>query len=236
MTITLKPNNTRTFEHVETDLGYEDLEVINNSVTGRRYITPEGKKYPSITTVLSILSRDHIQEWRARVGDEEANRISNKAATRGTKVHALAEHYIRNEPIDKSKLTPDLVQSFSQIKSVIDNRVGKIHAIEAPLYSDYLGVAGRVDCIAEFDGKLSVIDFKTSRKPKKRDWIQNYFIQETFYAIAWEERTTKPIVNLVTIISVDSDDVQVFIEHRDDYADRLVETIDEYKKEKHLRG
>lgn len=232
ITTTKKLNQNRIFEYADVDLGYDDLEVLNSKIDGRKYVTPEGRKYPSITTVLSILTRDHIQAWRKRVGEEEANKISNKAATRGTKVHSLAEKYLLNEEIDLGSLTPDLISSFQQIQSVIDKRIGKIYALEVPLYSDYLGVAGRVDCIAEFDGKLSVIDFKTSRKPKKREWIENYFIQETFYAIAWEERTTIPIVQLVTIISVDDDEGQVFIEHRDNHADKLVETIDAYRKEK----
>lgn len=225
----------RVFEHTSNQLDYNDLEVINNPVTGRKYITPEGKKYPSITTVLSILNKDSLQEWKNKVGEENAKIISNKAATRGTKVHSLMEKYLKNEPIDLDTITPDLVQSFNQIKSIIDKNVGKIYALEVPLYSDYLGVAGRVDCIAEYNGRLAVIDFKTSKNTKKREWITNYFIQEAFYSIAWEERTTIPIVNLVTIMSVDSDEPQVFVEHRDNYADMLVETINEYRKEKRTK-
>lgn len=225
----------RVFEHTSNQLDYDDLEVINNTVTGRKYITPEGKKYPSITTVLSILNKDSLQEWKNKVGEENAKIISNKAATRGTKVHSLMEKYLKNEPIDLDTITPDLVQSFNQIKSIIDKNVGKIYALEVPLYSDYLGVAGRVDCIAEYNGRLAVIDFKTSKNTKKREWITNYFIQEAFYSIAWEERTTIPIVNLVTIMSVDSDEPQVFVEHRDNYADMLVETINEYRKEKRTK-
>lgn len=219
------------FDHVGIDLGYEDLEAVTTS-NGRMYPTPEGKKYPSITTVLSILSQDAIRAWRARVGEEEANKISHRASTRGTAVHSIIEKYVDNEEEFSKGFMPNVVESFKSVKPILDNRIGKVYAQEVPLYSDHLGVAGRVDCIAEFDGKLSVIDFKTAKKQKKHEYITNYFMQETFYAIAWEERTGLPITQLVTIISVDDDEPQVFIEHRDRWDKQLVETINEYRRRK----
>ena len=110
--------------------------------------------------------------------------------------------------------------------------IGTIYAQECPLYSKHLGVAGRVDCVAEFDGKLSIIDFKTSLKPKKKEWISKYFMQETAYAIMWEERTGKPITQLVTIMDVDDNEPLLFIEHRDNWAKQLLQTIDDYKNPK----
>jgi genome maintenance exonuclease 1 len=219
------------FIHEQIDLGYQDLEAKTTS-SGRKYQTPTGKQYPSVTTVLSILSEEAIQKWRARVGAEEANKISHRAATRGTAVHEIIEKYLDNDPQFKEGYMPNIISDFMDVKQILDERVGTIYAQECPLYSDYLKIAGRVDCVAEFDGKPSIIDFKTSRKTKKKSWIENYFIQESAYAIMWEERTGMPITQLVTIISVDNEDSQVFIEHRDNWDAKLLETIDEYKKRK----
>ena len=205
-----------------------------NAVTtqkGRQYRTPEGIDLPSITTVLSILSRESIAKWRARVGHEEANRISHRASSRGTRVHEIVEKYINNEENFKDGYTPDIISSFGDLKPILDNRIGRVFAQEAPLYSNHLGVAGRGDCIAEFDGSLSVIDFKTSMKPKRKDWITNYFMQESAYAIMWEERTGRPITQLVTIISVDNPEPQICVEHRDTWVRPLRETIAQYNAE-----
>ena len=199
--------------------------------TGRKYMTPEGVNLPSITTVLSILSRDSIAKWRKRVGEEVANQISTRASGRGTRVHEIIEKYINNDPNFKDGYTPDIIQSFLAVQNILDDRIGNVYAQEAPLYSNHLGVAGRVDCVADFDGKRSIIDFKTSMKPKKLDWIKNYFMQESAYAIMWEERTGQPITQLVTIISVDNADPQVFVEHRDNWVRPLRDTIKQYEEE-----
>ena len=205
--------------------------VSEDTESGRVYHTPEGVDLPSITTVLSILSRAGIAAWRKRVGEEEANRISTQASRRGTAVHEIIEKYIDNKEDYKDGYTPDVIQSFIDIKSILDDRIGRVYAQEAPLYSNHLGVAGRVDCVAEFDGKLSIIDFKTSRKKKYPSMIKNYFMQESAYAIMWEERTGQPITQLVTIIAVDNEDPQVFIEHRDNWVRPLKETIAQYLEE-----
>ena len=216
------------FEHVPVEL--TEMNAVTTE-KGRRYRTPEGIDLPSITTVLSILSRESIMKWRKRVGAEEANRISHRASTRGTAVHAIIEKYINNEENFKDGYTPDIISSFIDLKPILDTRIGRIYAQEAPLYSTHLGVAGRVDCVAEFDGRLSIIDFKTSLKPKRLDWIKNYFMQESAYAIMWEERTGRPITQLVTIISVDNHEPQIFIEHRDNWVRPLRETIAQYNAE-----
>lgn len=220
-----------TFHHDPIDLGYSDL--VTESINGKRmYVTPEGKKYPSVTTVLGIRSREAIQKWRARVGEEEANRISSFAASRGTRVHTMVERYLdnRDDYLEKSNHLTKL--NFNTIRPTLDERVGTIVAQEMPLYSNHLGLAGRVDCVGEFDGRLSIIDFKTSSKPKKQEWIHNYFIQETAYAIMFEERTGVPIVDLITIIVNDVDDrPQVFKEKRDRWVDPLFDTIEQYHRE-----
>ena len=214
---------------------HENVELTEmNAVTtdsGRKYKTPEGVNLPSITTVLSILSRESIAKWRAKVGHEEANRISHRASTRGTSVHEIIENYVNNDPNFKEGYTPDIIASFLDLKPILDERLTKVYAQEAPLYSNHLGVAGRVDCVGIFDGKPSIIDYKTSMKPKRKDWIKNYFMQESAYAIMWEERTGQPITQLVTIISVDGNDPQVFIEHRDNWVRPLRETIEKYNEE-----
>ena len=216
------------FEHVPVTL--TEMNAVTTE-SGRKYRTPDGVDLPSITTVLSILSRDSIAKWRKRVGEAEANKISYRASTRGTSVHEIIEKYINNDENFKDGYTPDIISSFLDLKPILDGRIGKVFAQEAPLYSTHLGVAGRVDCVAEFDGKLSIIDFKTSRKPKQIEWIKNYFMQESAYAIMWEERTGQPIVQLVTIISVDAHEPQVFIEHRDNWVRPLRETIAQYNRE-----
>ena len=221
----------KTFVHKEIDLGYDDLSAETTS-SGRKYLGPNGVSYPSVTTVLSILSEEAIQAWRARVGEEEANKISHRASTRGTAVHSIIENYIDNKEDYAEGFMPNIVDNFKAVQKVLDERIGEVYAQEAALYSDHLGLAGRVDCVAEFDGKLSIIDFKTSKKIKKKEWITNYFIQESCYAIMWEERTGMPITQLVTIIAVDDEDPQVFIEHRDNWTDKLLETINEYKRRK----
>lgn len=214
------------FTHKKIDLGYEDLQA-QTSKSGRTYETPTGKAYPSITTVLSILSEDSIRAWRKRVGEEEANKISHRASSRGTKVHSIIEDYLNN--VQTNSYMPDIVASLTNIKPILDKRIEEIYGLEVPLYSDYLGVAGRCDCIAKFDGVPSILDFKTSRKKKKREWIHNYFAQGAAYAIMFEERTGMPIPNIVIIMDVDNDDPIVFKEHRDEWTNLLTDTIKKYK-------
>jgi len=216
------------FNHIPVEL--QEMNAVTTD-SGRKYKTPEGVNLPSITTVLSILSRDSIAKWRKRVGEEVANQISTRASGRGTRVHEIIEKYIDNDPNFKDGYTPDIIQSFLAVQNILDDRIGDVYAQEAPLYSNHLGVAGRVDCVADFDGKRSIIDFKTSMKPKKLDWIKNYFMQESAYAIMWEERTGQPITQLVTIISVDNADPQVFVEHRDNWVRPLRDTIKQYEEE-----
>ena len=219
------------FKHLNQKLEYDDL-IAETTSKGRVYTTPTGTKYPSITTVLGILSEDGIRAWRKRVGEEEATRISTRAANRGTAVHSITERYINNEVDYAEGFMPNVIQNFTDFKSVLDERLTNIRAQEVPLYSDHLRLAGRVDCVADFDGILSIVDFKTSRKLKKKEWITGYFAQEAAYAIMWEERTGEPITQLVTLITVDNEQPQVFIEHRDNWTELLLKTRDEYERRK----
>lgn len=205
-----------------------DREVQQINEDGKRsYLTPEGNSYPSITTVMSWLSASAIAAWRQRVGDEEANKISKQATNRGTSLHELCEKYLNNEE-DFGDVPLNVVDIFNYIKPILDDNINNIYCQETRLYSDYIGVAGTVDCIAEFRGIRSVIDFKTARKPKKREYIHSYFMQTAGYAVMFEELTGIAIPQLV-IIMVSEEGEQVFIERRDDWASKLVEVVAQYK-------
>lgn len=219
--------NRKKFEHA--DLEIKDLETVEKNGQ-RRYITPDGNAYPSVTTVLSILSEKFIAAWKARVGEEEANRVSYRASQRGTAVHEIIEKYLDNVDDYVSGYMPNIIDNFRSVRGILDERIGKVYAQECALYSDHLCLAGRVDCVAEFDGKISIIDFKTAKRKKYRSGIKQYFQQEAAYAIMFEERTGLPVSQLVTIIAVDDDEPQVFIEHRDEWAPELKKTIDVFNK------
>ena len=219
------------FQHEKIDLGYNDLDTVTTD-KGRRYTTPEGIKYPSVTTVLSLLSKAGIDKWRERVGEDEANKISFQASNRGTDVHDCLEKYVKNDPDYAKGYMPHITAAVNKIKPVLAERLGTVYAQEVALYSDHLGLAGRVDMIAEWDGVLSVIDWKTSSKEKKTEWVVSYFMQEASYAIMWEERTGQPITQLVTIIACDAlPQPQIFIEHRDKWTTGLIRAIKEYNNE-----
>jgi ATP-dependent exoDNAse (exonuclease V) beta subunit len=196
----------------------------------RVYKTPSGKSYPSVTTVTGLHTKQGIMEWRKRVGEAEANRISTTAANRGTRIHQLCEDYLLGNDVN-----PDIfdAEMFSSIKEWLDD-IDNIHALEDPLYSDHLEVAGTVDCIAEFQGKLSVIDFKTSSRPKERDDIHNYFMQTSAYAVAFEERTGIPIGRLVIIMAVANDYPRLFIEKRDNWVAGFKKLRLDYKNCKNI--
>ena len=221
------------FLHEPVDLGYDDLIAITKD-SGRVYIDPNNNTYPSITTVLSILSEDAIKAWRAKVGEEEANRISKTASNRGTAVHDLLERYVNNESDFDKEVEPHIMQSFYDVKPVLDKCLTKVYAQEAGLYSERLGVAGRVDCVGEWNGIDSIIDYKTSKKLKKKEWIDSYFMQSTAYAIMWEERTGIPINQIVVVIAVDNEEPQIFIEKRENWTEKLIQTIAEYKSRKNI--
>ena len=219
------------FNHMQHGIVLEDIHC-DTTENGRFYYPSPDKKYPSVTTVLSIQENSGIEDWKKRVGEEEAKRVLTQAGTRGTEVHLIAEEYINNMPHYARGKMPANMFTFNQIKSLLDENLDNIWFQEAPLYSDYIKVAGRVDLIGEWQGKLSIIDFKTSRKPKKKEWIKNYFMQESFYAVAFEERTRKPIKQLVTVVMVDDDAPQVFIEDRDSHIHDFISLRKQYFSEK----
>lgn len=214
------------FRHVNMEALPELVEETLS--TGRTYVTPEGNKYPSITTVLKVRSEEGIRAWRERVGEEEAKRVMTQASVRGTAVHELAERYLNNDPDWKKGVMPINLHTFMQLKPILDNRVDNIWAQEVPLYSDRFRIAGRVDLIAEMDGELTVIDFKTARKPKKSEWIDNYRLQASFYAAAFYERTQVPIRKFAILISPDGSEPQVFTGGTHEHLADLMKVRKEY--------
>lgn len=195
---------------------------------GRRfYLLPSGRYVPSVTTMLGYFKAQRIQEWRNRVGHAEADKIRNRASTRGTKFHNLLEKYLSNEPVNiiTESLMPDMKQAFNDIKSTID-RIDNIHYLETPLYSEKMRLAGRTDVIGEFDEVLSVIDFKTSSKPKTESMIEDYFLQGTCYALMYEERVGIPIDQIVVIMSTDGmEKPQLFVKSKEEYEEKLCDKI-----------
>ena len=212
-----------TFQHIQHDIG-QLIRV--DSPSGRVYQTPSGKTYPSVTSVLGLLGKAEILAWRARVGEEEANKVSARAARRGTAIHSLCEDYLLNKEVIPG---PFDLETFKSIVPYLD-KINNIHCLETKLYSDFLQVAGTVDCIAEYEGKLSIIDFKTSKRVKTRDDIHGYFMQTAAYAVMFEERTGIPVGRLVVIMSVDDDQPLIFKEKRDDWINRFIELREDYSK------
>ena len=166
------------FEFVKLPELQFDL-LTETTESGRTYLTPTGEKYPSITTILSSYNKKAFFEWRKRVGEEEANRIARKASSRGTKMHTVCEKYLLNEitEVKMRTMMPDTKSLFLQLKPFIDANVGKIYGLEQALYSHKLRLAGRCDCIAEWNGKISIVDYKSSTREKSEDGILNYFMQ-----------------------------------------------------------
>jgi len=205
------------------------VELTTENINGQRhYVLPDGvTKLKSVTTLLSEkLDKTALLEWRKKVGEEEANRISTQAARRGTSIHNLAEKYILNEDMTEhfKKEMPINVETFKVIQPVLDEHIGNVLGVELPLYSKPLGCAGRTDLVAEYDGKLSIVDFKTSRKIKKEEWIQNYFLQATIYSMMFEWTYQIAVPQIVIIIAVDDEKTpQTFVMERSKYIDKVKE-------------
>lgn len=216
----------KTFTHRLVDL--PDLPV-SQTEEGRFYITPQGHSYHSVTTFLSHFKGDSLKKWEERVGKEEADKIRQQAADRGTMVHALCEAYVRNQPIIWEGETLKHKGAFSQFSWIL-NGVDDIRAIETALYSDNLQLAGRVDLIGTYKGLPSIIDFKTSRRLKRKEDIVNYFVQTTAYSIMFEELTGERYENLVILMHGDKGN-QVFVEHRSAYIPVLNNYIKKFRKD-----
>ena len=219
------------FNHLE---GYESVSLPTETINGKRYYTtPEGKHYPSVTTVTGMMNRVWLAKWKKAVGEEKANKISRKAAIRGTRYHHLQEDFLNNKLTEEriASATPLDLMMFNQTKE-ITSKLGDIYMLEGSMYSNDLEIAGRVDCIAEFAGKVSVIDFKTSTKRKVPSKIKGYFMQETAYAKMFEEMYGVPIERIVTIVAVEeTGQSQLFVEEPDNWLDQFMDLRQQYRDE-----
>ena len=197
------------FNHV--DLNLESLK--RETIDGVRYYSiPEVNelvKLVSITSVTSHFNKEIFVNWRKRVGDVEADKITKAATTRGTDMHTLTEHYLKNEDLPE---VPPISEFLFKIAKGTLNKIDNIYALEGPLYSKQLGIAGTVDCIAEYDGELAIIDFKTSKKPKPRNWIEHYFVQAMAYGCMLYEMKDISIKKLVIIMACENGECVVYEE------------------------
>jgi genome maintenance exonuclease 1 len=203
---------------------FEDFDA--RIIDGKRYyFAPDGGQYPSVTTVLGEnKDKTFLQKWIDTVGEEKAEQIKVQAGNRGTALHTICEDYLLNKDVYPEGVMPANIMTFSNLKPMLDKRVGKVFAVEAPLYSKKLNTAGRTDCIAEFDGVVSIVDFKTSLKPKKEEWIQDYFLQATCYSLMAEALTDLKIPQIAIIITVDGQpEPQVFVKNKYLYVERVLE-------------
>jgi len=209
-------------------------KLVQKSINGKRhYVDPSGSvlqkgvQLPSVTTILSGLSEVGIRAWKARVGEAEATRVSNRALANGNELHSIIENYLDNKPTAHFKNEVSL-KLFEQAKPELA-KINNIKAQEVQLYSTSLGTAGRVDCIGEYDGKLSVIDFKSARKRKTKSLIKAYYLQATCYAMMYEELTGEGIDQIVILISAEDGSVTSFIEDKDQFIETLQDVIYDYQ-------
>ena len=214
------------FTHIECELP----KLKRQNIDGARYYTVNGRPMVSITSVTSHWNKHIFVDWRKRIGEAEANRITKRATSRGTATHSLIENHLLNKDVEFDKPSPKML--FLQAKETLKN-INNIYALEESLYSEELGVAGTVDCIAEYNGELSIIDFKTAEKPKPRAWIENYFVQAAAYACMFFERTGIPVKKLVIIMTCENGEVTVYEEYdKIKYMKKLVLYIQKFAEEK----
>jgi genome maintenance exonuclease 1 len=219
------------FNHVKLDLPQLERETIDGV---RYYKVPteeELLKLVSITSITSHFNKEIFVKWRKKVGDEEADRVTRKATSRGTDMHTLTENYLHNE--ETLPQVQPLSEMLFNISKPTLNRINNIYALEGALYSQFLGIAGTVDCIAEFDGELSIIDFKTSKKPKPRNWIDHYFVQCCAYACMLHELTGLSVKKFVIIMACENGEVEVYEERdRGKYVRLLTQYIKKFVNDK----
>jgi len=215
------------------DFEIPEIKIIDGK---RFYVTPDGNSYPSITTVLSLQDKPGLKKWRDGVGEKEAKRISKESMRIGTAVHQMAEFYLSNYIIKLKNEEKKIVDTFNRLRFLLGN-INNIVGVEIPLFSDLLRVAGTTDCIAEYNGQLSVIDFKTSRKPKKEEWIDDYYMQTFAYKLMFEEMTGIEIQQIVILVAcVESFDVQVFKKPAKDADEWLEKLVKIMKENPHVTG
>lgn len=212
------------FEH----LPFDRIELKSREVDGKRFYAVDDELYPSVTTVLSQLSKDGIKEWRARVGKDAADKITRTAASRGTKLHFMCEDYVNNKEDYHKDRMPTTIDLFKQIKTYLDNNLEAVYAVEASLYSMKLRAAGKCDLICRMHGVNCIVDYKSSSSLKKEEWIENYFLQETAYSIMVEELYQIPIYYIITLIATEEGTLQFFVKRPSDYVDKVYNIFNLY--------
>lgn len=221
------------FERTEVHGLKFELPVLTRA-GARYYVTPDGNKYPSASTVAGILTREGIAQWRAKVGNEEADRKSKRGADRGTAVHAICESYLKGTltPFQRIGIMPTLKEMFLSLQKTFDAHITEVYAIEQPLYSDRLKIAGRCDAIVIWDGKPAILDVKTANRHKPEEWIQNYFVQTSAYAEMFEERTGMTVNHIVLSTAIEGESHAVIHNKtKASYIPLLHKCIDQYYKE-----
>lgn len=210
-------------------------KLTQKSINGKRHyydplgsVLEKGVMLPSVTTVLSLLSETGINAWKSRVGEVEANKVSSRALANGSEMHLIIERYLDNKPIIEFKNVVSL-KLFEQMKKEVLHKINNIKAQEVQLYSTKIGVAGRVDCIGEYEGVLSVIDFKSSKKRKTKSYIKSYFLQATCYALMYEEITGGKIDQVVILVSAEDGTVVPFVEDKKQFIQPLLDVVEDYK-------
>ena len=210
------------------DLDKSKLPVTKGKkVDGFRFYDIDGKAYPSVTSVLGIKKKAELQGWREKIGENVANWEMGRAARRGKATHLLVEEYLKGKTPSERGVLP--LGLFKLLRPYID-QIDNIHLLETIMYSPKLTIAGQVDCVAEYNGKLSVIDFKTANKERQESWIDNYFLQTTAYAQMYEETFGKSIVQIVILLASEDGSVQNFVKEKKDYMTPLMKSIDEFYK------
>ena len=210
------------------DLDKSNLPVTKGKkVDGFRFYDIDGKAYPSVTSVLGIKKKAELQGWREKIGENVANWEMGRAARRGKATHLLVEEYLKGKTPSERGVLP--LGLFKLLRPYID-QIDNIHLLETIMYSPKLTIAGQVDCVAEYNGKLSVIDFKTANKERQESWIDNYFLQTTAYAQMYEETFGKSIDQIVILLASEDGSVQNFVKEKKDYMTPLMKSIDEFYK------
>ena len=213
--------NTKSFNHLPK---LQEDQVQQITEDGRRVYVCPGGKFPSVTTVVGWEKNEFFKKWR-RDNPKESQRVCQ----RGTNLHKLIENYLLNEQIEKNSLMPDQYELFKQVQDKLDT-IDNVHALEYPLWGAKVGLAGRVDCVADYNGVKSIIDFKGSTNRKREEDIENYKLQATAYALLWEERFNEKIENIVILITCEDSSVQEFIDKPIKYVGKLFDVIQKYKE------
>ena len=218
------------------DIGDFECPTIKVIDGKRFYVTPDDNAYPSITSILALQDKPGLKKWREDVGEKEAKRISKESMRIGTAVHQMAEFYLSNYIIKLKNEEKKIVDTFNRLRFLLGN-INNIVGNEIALYSDLLRVAGTADCIAEYNGVPSIIDFKTSRKPKKEEWIDDYYMQTFAYKLMFEEMTGIEIKQVVILVAcIDQFDVQVFKKPAKDSDKYLTKLVKIMKENPHITG